>query len=131
MRKSLVIGAAILLATGAANAAERGQEAAGGKLRSMISGKTIYLQTPIGAEVPVRYMANGTISGSVSMHLAALGGEKVHKDVGRWWVRSSQLCQRWNNWSNGRAFCYKLSVNGSKVSWVRNDGTTGTARLSR
>lgn len=129
MRKSLVIGAAILLA-GAANASAN-QEAAGGQLRSMISGKTIYLQTPIGAEVPVRYMANGTITGSVSVHLAALGGEKVNKDVGRWWVRSSQLCQRWNNWSNGRAFCYKLSIEGSKVSWVRNDGTTGTARLSR
>jgi hypothetical protein len=129
MRKSLVIGAAILLA-GAANASAN-QEPAGGQLRSMISGKTIYLQTPIGAEVPVRYMANGTITGSVSVHLAALGGEKVSKDVGRWWVRSSQLCQRWNNWSNGQAFCYKLSIDGSKVSWVRNDGTSGTARLSK
>jgi hypothetical protein len=131
MRKSLVIGAAILLVSGAANASERGQQAAGGQLRSMISGKTIYLQTPIGAEVPVRYLANGTITGSTSVHLAALGGEKVNKDVGRWWVRSSQLCQRWNNWSNGRAFCYKLSIDGNKVSWVRNDGTTGTARLSK
>lgn len=128
MRKSLVIGAVILLA-GAANASA--QEATGGQLRSMISGKTIYLQTPIGAEVPVRYLANGTITGSVSVHLAALGGEKVSKDVGRWWVRSSQLCQRWNNWSNGQAFCYKLSINGASVSWVRSDGKSGTARLSR
>lgn len=130
MRKSLVIGAVFLLA-GAANASERAQEATGGQLRSMISGKTIYLHTPIGAEVPVRYMANGTITGSVSVHLAALGGEKVNKDVGRWWVRSSQLCQRWNNWSKGQAFCYKLSINGNHVTWHRSDGKSGTARLGK
>ena len=97
----------------------------------MIVGKTIYIQTPIGAEVPVRYRANGTITGSVSMHLAALGGEKVSKDVGRWWVRNSQLCQRWNNWSDGRAFCYKLNISGNRVTWVRSDGKSGTARLGK
>jgi hypothetical protein len=128
MRKSLVIGAAFLLA-GAAHAAEGGHGTASGELRSMISGKTIYIQTPIGAEVPVRYSSNGTMSGSSPIHLTALAGEDVHKDNGRWWVKSSQLCQRWNNWSEGRAFCYKLSINGSSVTWVRNDGKSGTARL--
>jgi len=127
MRRYLMIASALLLA-GAANASEskflKGQE-----LRSAVSGRTIYLQTPIGAEVPVRYRPNGTIVGRTSRQLAMLGGEDVTSDRGRWWVRRSQLCQRWNNWSNGREFCYKFQINGSSVRWVRSDGKRGTARI--
>lgn len=127
MRRSLMIGGALLLA-GAASASEskflKGQE-----LRSAVSGRTIYLQTPVGAEVPVRYRPNGTIVGRTSRQLAMLGGEDVTSDRGRWWVRRSQLCQKWNNWSEGRAFCYKLKIDGRSVRWVRSDGKRGTARI--
>jgi hypothetical protein len=129
MRKSIIIAAALLLA-GTANASEQSRLLTGKTLQKAVSGKTIYLQTPIGAEIPVRYRPNGTMVGRSSPRLASLGGEDVHTDRGRWWVRRAHLCQQWSNWSNGRAYCYQLRVNGRSVYWTRNDGKSGTARLS-
>ena len=103
---------------------------AGKELRNAVSGKTVYLMTPIGAEIPIRYRPNGTIHSTISASLAALGGERVKSDTGRWWVVREQLCQRWNNWADKRSHCYKFRMAGSSVEWQRNDGQTGTARMS-
>lgn len=131
MFKTLVLAAAAAtVLAGAATASDGHKALSGEKLRSAVSGKTIHLHTPVGSTVPIRYRANGTMVGSSSKSLAALAGEKVSKDRGRWWVRNSQLCQQWNNWSEGRSYCYRLSVNGNSVRWSRSDGATGTARLS-
>jgi len=27
------------------------------------------------------------------------------------------------------SYCYKLTLDGNKVTWVRNDGRSGTARI--
>jgi hypothetical protein len=86
--------------------------------------------TPIGAEIPIRYKPNGTIYGAVSASLAALGGENVSSDTGRWWVVREQLCQQWKNWSGSRSHCYKFRSAGGGVQWRRNDGQTGTARIA-
>lgn len=102
---------------------------AGTELRGAVAGKTVYIQTPIGEEVAIRYSPNGTMTGGSSMHLAALAGESVKSDRGRWWVAKEQLCQKWSSWSEGRSLCYKLRVSGKRVQWSRNDGKTGTARL--
>jgi hypothetical protein len=130
MRKSLILSVALLIC-GSAHASDQHQLLTGKKLHQAVSGKTIYLQTPIGAEIPISYRSNGVMLGSSSTRLAALAGENVHKDKGRWWVRRAQLCQQWSNWSDGRAYCYKLRVSGESVHWTRNDGKTGTARLSK
>jgi hypothetical protein len=122
--------AAATVIAGAAAASDGHKTLTGKSLRSAISGKTIHLHTPVGSTVPIRYRPNGTMTGSSSASLAALAGEKVTKDRGRWWVSNSQLCQKWRNWSDGRSYCYKLSVNGSSVYWTRSDGRSGTARLS-
>jgi len=34
------------------------------------------------------------------------------------------------SWMDGKTYCYKLTRNGSTVQWVRNDGRSGTARIS-
>jgi hypothetical protein len=128
MFKSLMIAAAMLVAT-SANASEQSRDLTGKQLRSAVSGKTLYIQTPIGAEVPVRYRPNGTMLGRSSAQLAMLAGEDVKADKGRWWVKSTQLCQKWNNWSNGKSYCYRFQINGNSVSWTRNDGKSGSARL--
>jgi hypothetical protein len=128
MRKSLFVAAAVLFA-GAAHASEQSRLLTGKQLHRAVSGKTIYIQTPVGAEVPIRYRPNGTMVGRSSAELAALAGEEVKSDRGRWWVRRAQLCQKWNRWSEGRPYCYKLRVSGSSVYWTRNDGRSGTARL--
>jgi hypothetical protein len=128
MRK-IVLMTALLMLAGSAHASDEPVLLTGKDLRAAVSGKTIYIQTPIGAEIPIRYLPNGTMTGASSVHLAALAGEQVSTDKGRWWVRRAELCQQWNSWSNGRPHCYRLHATGSSVSWSRNDGETGTARL--
>jgi len=128
MRKTVFV-AALLTLSSSAFAAPDSTLLTGPKLKEALSGKTIYLMTPIGAEIPIRYRPNGTMLGSSSATLAALGGEQVTADKGRWWVVREQLCQQWSNWSDGRSHCYKLRTAGSAVTWRRNDGTSGTARI--
>jgi hypothetical protein len=128
MRKTLLITALLMLA-GSAHASDERVLLTGKDLRNALSGKTIYIQTAIGAEIPIRYRVNGTMEGVSSTHLAALAGEQVNVDTGRWWVRRAELCQQWRKWSNGRAHCYKLRTSGKTVHWSRDDGESGTARL--
>jgi hypothetical protein len=128
MRKSVFLAA--LLAFGGSALASEEAVLTGKQLREAISGKTLYLKTPIGAEIPIRYRPNGTIQGSVSPTLAALGGESVSSDTGRWWIVREQVCQQWKNWSDSRSHCYKFRTAGGSVQWRRNDGQTGTARLA-
>jgi hypothetical protein len=128
MRKSVFL-VALLALSGSALANENASILTGTKLREAVSGKTVYLMTPLGAEIPIRYRPNGTMQGSSSATLAALAGESVSKDTGRWWVVREQLCQQWNNWSDQRSHCYKLRTAGGAVQWRRNDGQTGTARI--
>jgi hypothetical protein len=128
MRKTVCL-VALLALSGSALANENTTILAGNKLREAVSGKTVYLMTSIGAEIPIRYRANGTMHGASTASLAALAGESVSKDTGRWWIVREQLCQQWKNWSDQRSHCYKLRTAGSSVQWRRNDGKTGTARI--
>jgi hypothetical protein len=129
MRKSVFL-AAFLALSGSALAGDDAAVLTGPKLREAISGKTVYLMTPIGAEIPVRYRANGTMQGAISSTLATLGGESVSSDTGRWWVLREQVCQQWKNWADRRSHCYKFRTAGGKVEWRRNDGQSGTARIA-
>ena len=128
MRNSIYLAAWLALSSSAL-AGEEATVLTGKKLREAISGKTLYLMTPIGAEIPIRYMPNGTIHGAISASLATLGGESVNSDTGRWWVVREQVCQQWKNWADSRSHCYKFRTAGGGVQWRRNDGQTGTARI--
>jgi hypothetical protein len=128
--RSRVLLAALLTLCSPAIAGDEATVLAGNKLRDAVSGKTVYLMTPIGAEIPIRYMPNGMIRGTISASLAALGGESVKSDTGRWWVTNEHLCQQWKNWSASRSHCYRFRTTGNSVEWRRNDGETGTARIA-
>ncbi|HEU4475846.1 MAG TPA: hypothetical protein VFR71_04015 [Methyloceanibacter sp.] len=101
---------------------------AGDELRQAISGKTVYLNIS-GFELPIRYAANGRMSGKMSTVAASFSRGDGAQDRGKWWVAGNQLCQQWTSWMDGKAYCYKLTRNGSSVQWVRNDGRSGTARI--
>ncbi len=101
----------------------------GDALRQAISGKTVYVQTGVGADLPIRYSANGVMSGSFSAQVASLAGESVNADKGQWWISGRKLCQRWQHWLEKQTYCYELSRSGRVVSWRRNDGVSGTARI--
>jgi hypothetical protein len=123
---AFVLAAGLLLPAAAALAGQA--TLAGDDLRKAISGKTVYLNVS-GFELPIRYAANGRMSSKMSTIAASLSRGDGSSDAGKWWVESDQLCQRWSSWMDGKAYCYKLTRNGSTVRWVRNDGHSGTARI--
>ena len=71
---------------------------AGKNLRQAISGRTVFLATPVGA-VPIRYRRNGTMLGSARGLIAQVTGSK--SDKGRWWIIGNRLCQRWSQVDEG------------------------------
>jgi hypothetical protein len=126
------IGALVLaagLALPALPAAAESITLAGDELRQAISGKTVYLNVS-GFELPIVYSANGRMKGTMGTVAASFSTGNGAADRGKWWVENDQLCQKWNSWMDGRSYCYTLTLNGNKVTWVRNDGRSGTARIS-
>jgi hypothetical protein len=101
----------------------------GDELRKAITGKTVYLNVS-GFELPIRYAANGRMSGKMSTVAASFSRGDGASDTGKWWVADDQLCQKWSSWMDGKSYCYKLTRNGASVQWTRNDGRSGTARIS-
>jgi hypothetical protein len=118
------------LALGAAPTETASAEAAleGNVLRKTVSGKIVYLKIS-GFELPIRYSAGGSMTGSMSTVAAALARGDGASDRGKWWISGDQLCQRWTSWMDGKSYCYKLTLRGKTVTWVRNDGRSGTARI--
>ena len=101
---------------------------AGDELRQAISGKTVFLNIS-GFELPIRYAANGRMSGKMSTVAASFSRGDGAQDRGKWWVSDDQLCQQWTSWMDGKSYCYRLTREGSTVHWARNDGRSGTARI--
>ncbi|MGV1015583.1 MAG: hypothetical protein ACOYB4_11490 [Methyloceanibacter sp.] len=122
---ALVLGASVV----ATEAAEtKSASLSGDALRKAVSGKTVFLKIS-GFELPIRYAASGTMVGSMGTVMASLARGDGATDRGKWWITDNQLCQRWSSWMNAKSYCYKFTVKGSAVQWVRNDGVSGTARI--
>jgi hypothetical protein len=129
MRHVKVFAVAMAVTAGAAFASASNEGAMdGGALRKAVTGKTVQLATPLGG-LPINYRADGTMSGRAGSLAAYTGSER---DRGRWWVMADKLCQRWNTWLGGRAYCFTLRHHGAgTVHWTRNDGVSGTATIAR
>lgn len=124
---ALLLAAGIGLSATAAVGAEPAQ-LSGDELRKAISGKIVYLKIS-GFELPIRYAANGRMTGKMGTVAASFAKGDGASDSGKWWVADDQLCQKWTSWMNGNQYCYRLTRNGATVRWVRNDGRSGTARI--
>jgi len=125
--RAIVLAASIALPV--LPAAAESVSLAGDELRQAISGKTVYLNIS-GFELPIRYAANGRMKGSMGAVAASFSRGDGASDSGKWWVDNDQLCQKWSSWMDGKSYCYKLTRNGNQVHWQRNDGRSGTARIS-
>jgi hypothetical protein len=124
MRTMLAFAAAMMAATSMAKA----DIMTGKEIQSVVTGKRIYLATPLGGEFPLFYAPSGRVDGTGE----ALGiGKWVRPtDSGRWWVQGNSLCQQWESWYDGKRTCFKLQrLAEDKLRWVRDDGYTGTARI--
>ena len=117
-------GLALALAVGPAAA----EKLSGPALQSFISGKRVYLAVPLGGEIPLNYRPGG--AGDGSGEAAGLGRYMTPKDSGRWWVNGNKLCQKWQEWYDGRTFCFTVTkLSDSRIRWVRDDGKGGVARV--
>ncbi len=125
--RAFLLAAAIVLPATAALGAEP-TKLAGDELRNTISGKTVYLNIS-GFELPIRYSANGRMTGKMGTVAASFSRGDGSSDSGKWWVADDQLCQKWASWMDAKQYCYKLTRQGASVRWVRDDGRSGTARL--
>lgn len=124
MRTTLALAAAMMAATSTANA----DVMTGKEIQSTVTGKRIYLATPLGGEFPLFYAPSGRVDGTGE----ALGiGKWVRPtDSGRWWVQGNSLCQQWESWYDGKQTCFQLQrLAEDKLYWVRDDGYSGTARI--
>ena len=101
----------------------------GDELRHAVAGKTVYLKVS-GFDLPIRYAANGHMSGRINAIAASFSRGDGASDTGKWWVDNDQLCQKWSSWLELKSYCFKLTRDGNSVHWVRNDGLSGTARIS-
>jgi hypothetical protein len=118
--------AAAALAAVSSDGARAEAQLAGDALKHAVVNRTVVLNTPVGG-IPISYRDNGTMTGSAKDMQLYTGRER---DRGTWWVKADQLCQKWDNWLAGRAYCFTLRLDGHTVHWRRNDGRTGTATIA-
>ena len=124
--KTVALAFGFCLASGVALASET---LSGDALRATVSGKQVYLATPFGGEFPLNYRANGELDGSGKA--IGLGKWMQPTDSGKWWVDGDKLCQKWKSWYDGRQFCFTIKPAGPRqISWTRDDGMTGQARIA-
>lgn len=117
------LAASVGLAGSASAEALRGEA-----LKSFVSGKRIYIAVPLGGEIPLNYRPGGRVDGSGEA--VGLGKYMTPKDSGRWWVSGNKLCQKWQQWYDGRTFCFTVTkVSENRIRWARDDGKSGIARV--
>jgi hypothetical protein len=125
MMKKVAATTLFLLAASVAAQAENLTDDA---LRERIVDKTVHLRTPFGIELPLQYRANGEVSGNITGF--SMASMFAPSETGRWWIEGENLCQQWPTWYDGETFCFTIRDTGpSTISWTRNDGMNGTARI--
>jgi hypothetical protein len=97
-------------------------------IRSDIIGRTMYVATPLGGELPLSYHISGQLEGTGrALGFAAFGKPS---DTGKWWIKDNKLCQQFQTWYQGNPNCYSLERAGTDhVRWTRDNGQKGVARI--
>lgn len=118
----------VLLAFGATMVAADPRPLAGDELTAAISGRTVWIETPVGV-VPIVFHADGSMEGR-SKDVARYVG--VEHDTGTWWVSKDgqRMCQKWRTWMEGKLHCFTLRRDGAVLHWARGDGETGLAHIA-
>ncbi|MFM9942450.1 MAG: glucosaminidase domain-containing protein [Hyphomicrobiaceae bacterium] len=96
------------------------------KLRQLVSGRTVHLDTPIGTVIPIEFAEDGRMRGKAGGLAGFLGAAQ---DEGQWWIEKTKLCQRWNVWFKREQQCLKFKQQGQIINWVSDNGRSGTAKL--
>lgn len=128
MRVHRVLGACVSACVVAATMTAQAEPLRGPDVRELVAGKRIFLSTGYGVDLPLHYKANGTVSGDLSGF--SLSRMLAPRETGKWWIDGSRLCQKWPSWLDGKTSCFTLSrARDGAITWVRQDGLKGTARI--
>jgi GntR family transcriptional regulator/MocR family aminotransferase len=63
-----------------------------------------------GNPYTISYTSDGVISG-----VAGKAGE--YRDSGKWWVTDDSFCRQYESWLDGKAACFKVSLEGDAISF--------------
>ncbi len=99
----------------------------GAEISDLVAGATVQIDAPLGYKLPIRYAADGTLSGEARDLAFYLGSPT---DTGRWWVKGDQLCHKWARWLDSELQCMRLKKDGRTLHWSAQDGNTGTALIT-
>lgn len=97
------------------------------EIKGAVTRGTLVVKTPFGSTLPVRFKPDGTVTGKTGGTLAFFLG--ASEDKGKWWISRGRLCQKWTTWFDGKLQCIRLTRNGKRIHWRRDDGEEGTAKL--
>ncbi len=97
-------------------------------IKDTIAGSILYIDTPLGTKLPVRYSDDGKLTGRAGGMVANYLGAR--SDSGRWWVSKNRLCHKWKRWFDAKPQCMRLQIAGRRILWRRDDGKTGTATIA-
>lgn len=95
-------------------------------VRTLVSGRTVFLDTPVGTQIPIAFREDGSMQGKAG-DLASYLGARI--DEGKWWVHRGRLCQQFKVWFEKETQCLTLRQSGQIVHWSSDKGKSGTARL--
>jgi Bacterial SH3 domain len=110
-----------------ASEAHAGSSALSGEeIKQTVAGAVFAVDTPLGSTLPISYGEDGRMSAEAGA-LAYLLGSPT--DSGTWWISANRLCQKWRRWFDGAVHCLRLSQEGRRVFWRRDDGESGTASI--
>lgn len=119
-----VITTACLCVSGVALGQSR--SLSGTELKELVSGATVEIDAPMGYKIPIRYGAEGHMTGDAGGLASYLGAAT---DTGKWWIKGDELCHKWKQWFSGELKCLRLSRDGRAVQWQDRDGNSGTASI--
>ena len=105
---------------------KRAADPADEAVRTLVSGRTILLDTPVGTQIPILFREDGSMRGKAG-DLASYLGAKI--DEGKWWVSQGRLCQKFKVWFDKETQCLTLRQSGQIVHWSSDTGKSGTARF--
>ena len=98
----------------------------GDDIRQTVAGAVFEVDTPLGTKLPISYAEDGRMSADAGSLSYLLGSAR---DSGNWWISANKLCQKWRHWFDGAVHCLRLSQEGTRIFWRRDDGEAGTAMI--
>src|SRR5262245_57186435 len=98
----------------------------GDDIRQTVAGAVFEVDMPLGAKLLISYAEDGRMSSDACSLRCSVGSAEAS---GNWWSSANKRCQKWRHWFDGAVHCLRLSQEGTRIFWRRDDGEAGTAMI--